>query len=60
LYSLLNLWQSISLNESFGHPFGKRFRDYFEARVSKEISLPVANKVHSMRETTFPLADVNN
>jgi NADH-quinone oxidoreductase subunit F len=37
-----------------------RFRDYFEARVSKEISLPVANKVHSMRETAFPLADVKN
>lgn len=38
----------------------ERFRDYFEARVSKEISLPVANKVHSMRETDFPLADVKN
>jgi NADH-quinone oxidoreductase subunit F len=36
----------------------ERFRDYFEARVSKEISLPVANKVHSMRKTAFPLADV--
>ncbi len=38
----------------------ERFRDYFEARVSKEISLPVANKVHSMRETVYPLADVKN
>jgi NADH-quinone oxidoreductase subunit F len=38
----------------------ERFRDYFEQRVSKEISLPVANKVHSMRETAFPLADVKN
>jgi NADH-quinone oxidoreductase subunit F len=38
----------------------ERFRDYFEARVSKEISLPVANKVHSMRQTAFPLADVKN
>lgn len=38
----------------------ERFRDYFAQRVSKEISLPVANKVHSMRETTFPLADVKN
>jgi NADH-quinone oxidoreductase subunit F len=38
----------------------ERFRDYFEARVSKEISLPVANKVHSMRQTVFPLADVKN
>jgi len=37
-----------------------RFRDYFEKRVSKEVSLPVANKVHSMRETAFPLADVKN
>jgi NADH-quinone oxidoreductase subunit F len=38
----------------------ERFRDYFEARVSKEINLPVANKVHSMRQTAFPLADVKN
>jgi NADH-quinone oxidoreductase subunit F len=38
----------------------ERFRDYFEQRVSKEISLPVANKVHSMRETAFPLSDVKN
>ena len=38
----------------------ERFRDYFEQRVSKEINLPVANKVHSMRETAFPLADVKN
>ena len=37
-----------------------RFRDYFEKRVSKEISLPVANKVHAMRETAIPLADVKN
>jgi NADH-quinone oxidoreductase subunit F len=37
-----------------------RFRDYFEQRVSKELSLPVANKVHSMRHTAFPLADVKN
>ena len=35
-----------------------RFRDYFEARVSKEINLPVANKVHSMRNTATPIADV--
>ncbi|HQF44047.1 MAG TPA: NADH-quinone oxidoreductase subunit NuoF, partial [Ignavibacteriaceae bacterium] len=34
-----------------------RFRDYFEARVSKEVDLAVANKVHSMRHTAFPLAD---
>jgi NADH-quinone oxidoreductase subunit F len=26
-----------------------RFRDYFEKRVSREIELPVLNKVHSMR-----------
>jgi NADH-quinone oxidoreductase subunit F len=38
----------------------QRFRDYFETRVSKEINLPVANKVHSMRQTAFPLADVKN
>jgi NADH-quinone oxidoreductase subunit F len=35
-----------------------RFRDYFEKRVSSEVVLPVANKVHSMRHTSFPLADV--
>ena len=35
-----------------------RFRDYFEARVSKEISLPVANKVHAMRHTAIPIDDV--
>jgi NADH-quinone oxidoreductase subunit F len=37
-----------------------RFRDYFEKRVSKEVVLSVANKVHSMRETAIPLADVKN
>jgi NADH-quinone oxidoreductase subunit F len=35
-----------------------RFRDYFEKRVSREVILPVANKVHSMRHTAFPLADI--
>ncbi len=35
-----------------------RFRDYFEKRVSKEVMLPVANKVHSMRQTAFPLAEI--
>jgi NADH-quinone oxidoreductase subunit F len=35
-----------------------RFRDYFEARVKKEVVIPVANKVHSMRHTAFPLADI--
>ena len=35
-----------------------RFRDYFEKRVRKEISLPVINKVHSMRNTAFPIADI--
>lgn len=38
----------------------EKFRDYFEERVGQEISLPVANKVHSMRQTAFPLADVTN
>jgi len=37
-----------------------RFRDYFEARVSKVVNLQVANKVHSMRETARPLAEVKN
>ncbi len=38
----------------------ERFRDYFEQRVNKEVVLPVANKVHSMRGTAIPLADVKN
>ncbi len=38
----------------------ERFRDYFEERVKKEIVLPVPNKVHSMRRTAFPLADIKN
>ncbi len=38
----------------------QRFRDYFEKRVSKEIDIPVVNKVHSMRNTEFPLADIKN
>lgn len=37
-----------------------RFRDYFEQKVSREINLPVANKVHSMRHTLNPLADIKN
>ena len=37
-----------------------RFRDYFEKRVSKEVVLSIANKVHSMRHTTMPLADIKN
>jgi len=35
-----------------------RFRDYFEERVKKEIIIPVKNKVHSMRQTAFPIADI--
>lgn len=37
-----------------------RFRDYFEERVSREINLDVANKVHSMRNTATPLANIKN
>ena len=36
----------------------QRFREYFEKRVSKEVVIPVANKVHSMRHTINPLADI--
>jgi NADH-quinone oxidoreductase subunit F len=36
-----------------------RFRDEFEQYVNKNISIPVPNKVHSMRETAVPLADIN-
>ncbi len=35
-----------------------RFRDYFELHVKKEVELPVANKVHSIRHTAFPLAEI--
>jgi len=35
-----------------------RFRDEFEKYVNKNISMPVPNKVHSMRGTTVPLADL--
>lgn len=38
----------------------QRFRDYFEKRVSSEMDIPVANKVHSMRHTVIPLADIKN
>ncbi|MCL6495305.1 MAG: NADH-quinone oxidoreductase subunit NuoF [Ignavibacterium sp.] len=38
----------------------ERFRDYFEQRVSKEISLPVANKVHSMRHTVIPVEEIKH
>ncbi len=36
----------------------QRFRDEFEARVGREIILPIANKVHSMRTTLEPLTDI--
>lgn len=35
-----------------------RFRDYFEERVKKDITIPVKNTVHSMRNTAFPIADI--
>ncbi|MBI5475250.1 MAG: SLBB domain-containing protein, partial [Ignavibacteriales bacterium] len=35
-----------------------RFRDEFEKYVNKNISIPVPNKVHSMRGTAVPLADL--
>jgi len=38
----------------------ERFRDYFEQRVSKEIFLPVANKVHSMRHTEIPVEEIKH
>jgi NADH-quinone oxidoreductase subunit F len=38
----------------------QRFRDYFEARVSDTIELPVANKVHSMRHTAFPITEIKH
>lgn len=38
----------------------ERFRDYFEKRVSAEISITVANKVHSMRHTAFPVEEIKH
>ncbi len=38
----------------------ERFRDYFEQRVSKEINLKVANKVHAMRETDFTIEEIKH
>ncbi len=35
-----------------------RFRDEFEMYVKPEVTIPNANKVHSMRNTTFPLANL--
>ena len=37
-----------------------RFREYFEKRVSSEVDLPVLNKVHSMRHTAIPLAEIKH
>lgn len=37
-----------------------RFRDEFEKYVNKEIHLPVKNKVHAMRGTAVPLADIKH
>ncbi|MCL6099924.1 MAG: NADH-quinone oxidoreductase subunit NuoF [Bacteroidetes bacterium] len=36
-----------------------RFRDEFEKYVKKDVSIPVPNKVHSMRETEVPLVEIN-
>lgn len=35
-----------------------RFRDEFEKRVSENVRIPVANKVHSMRDTKNPIAEI--
>jgi NADH-quinone oxidoreductase subunit F len=36
----------------------ERFRDEFETYVKKDVIIPVHNKVHSMRQTAIPLADI--
>ncbi|HOI31033.1 MAG TPA: NADH-quinone oxidoreductase subunit NuoF [Melioribacteraceae bacterium] len=36
-----------------------RFRDEFEKYVNMEFSIPVPNKVHSMRNSSIPLADID-
>ena len=35
-----------------------RFRDEFEKYVKKDVSIPVPNKVHSMRKTAVPLGNL--
>jgi hypothetical protein len=37
-----------------------RFLDFFEVRVSKEVDLQVANKVHAMRHSKFLLPEAKN
>ena len=37
-----------------------RFRDYFEERVKKEATIAITNKVHSMRNTAFPLSEIKH
>lgn len=37
-----------------------RFRDYFEKRVNSNVVLQVANKVHSMRNTLTPIAEIKH
>lgn len=36
-----------------------RFRDEFEKYVNSEVTIPVPNKVHSMRGTAIPLGNLN-
>jgi NADH-quinone oxidoreductase subunit F len=36
----------------------ERFRDELEKYVKKDVVLPLKNKVHSMRHTEVPLADI--
>ncbi|MDP4176014.1 MAG: NADH-quinone oxidoreductase subunit NuoF [Bacteroidota bacterium] len=38
--------------------FIQRFREEFEKAVKPEVSIPVANKIHSMRNTAVPLAEI--
>jgi NADH-quinone oxidoreductase subunit F len=37
----------------------QRFRDEFEKYVNKKVTIPTSNKVHAMRNTTFPLTEIN-
>jgi len=37
-----------------------RFRDEFETYVKPEVSISVPNKVHSMRNTAVPLAEIKH
>jgi NADH-quinone oxidoreductase subunit F len=37
----------------------QRFREEFEKYVNNKVTIPTSNKVHAMRNTSFPLTEIN-